>query len=237
MLIVVGGPIVYWIYSSTPPACPIGMMREEGDARGPCNLIDERTLHPVTTLWTRSFHVRGGLFNATTYVQNPNEHAGVGSVRYRFAIYDQRNILITEREGATYIMPGTVTPIFEGGIATGERVASHAYFEFIEPLAWELMNDTASVITVRERQLFDATVQPRLVATVENMAVTDRTSVEFTAVLFDPSGNAFAASQTTLPRMRGGEVATITFTWPEAFRTQVGRIEIIPGVPPTPVQM
>ena len=237
-VIVFGGPVAYW-YFSIPPTCFDGIQNQGEtavDQGGPCLALDPRTLQSYALLWTRSFKVRDGSYNAVAYVQNPNKEAGVESVSYKFSLYDAQNILIAERTGTTYLMPGSVTPIFEAGIDTGNRVVVHTYFEFTEPMQWIRAQEPATSITVGDQSLTDTNTAPRLSATVRNSAVADIVNPGFVAVVFDTSGNAFAASRTQLDALPGNGSAQIVFTWPDTFPSTPGRVDIIPMAPPAPAQ-
>jgi len=233
-LIVVGGPVFYaWL--KTPPTCSDGT-RNQGetavDRGGPCQLLDASALSPSAVLWTRSFYVRSGLYDSVAYIQNPNEKAGVRSVTYRFGLYDERNVLIAERTGTTFIMPGAVTPVFEGGIDTGNRVVAHTYFDFTEPLVWEQLTDTAGTVTISNTQLSDVTTLPRVTANVQNTSVAGAKDITFVVIISDPAGNAFAASQTALTAIEANETRQIIFTWPSPFHITVGRIQVVPLTAP-----
>lgn len=233
-VLVIGGPLAYW-YFSIPPTCSDGI-QNQGETRidrgGPCPLLDDNALAPTGLLWARSFKVREGAYSSVAYIQNPNPGAGVRAVRYRFGLYDERNILVTERRGVTYIMPGSVTAVYEGGIETGARVVAHTYFEFLEPPQWERLVDSSTVLEMRETALSDTDTMPRLTATVENTSVKALRDIEFVAIISDPAGNAFTASQTALTVLEPGETERITFTWPSPFNVTVGRVLVVPLSPP-----
>ncbi|MDO8514562.1 MAG: hypothetical protein Q7S50_03400 [bacterium] len=233
--IIIGFPLAYW-YFSIPATCGDGIQNQGEtaiDRGGSCPLLDERALQPHATLWTRSFRVRDGSYNAAAYIQNPNREAGVRAAYYRFGLYDTQNIIVAERYGSTFIMPGSITPIFEGDIDTGNRIVAHVYFEFTETLVWERMKNMALPVAVNNKELLNADTVPRLKATALNSAVSDVVSPSFVAVVFDPAGNAFAASATRLDRLPAGGSSPIVFTWPDPFPVQVGRIDILPLVSPT----
>ena len=237
--IVVGVPTMIWLYKS--PTCKDGKQNQEEtatDKGGPCLLLDVRTLSPHSTLWSRAFLVRGGLYGATAYIENPNRGAGVRSVDYRFGLYDERNVLVAERVGRTYIMPGGITPVFEGAINTGNRTVARTYFEFTSPLVWERMVNTAGSLVIGNKKVTNTNAIPRLTAEVENTSVAATPNPSFVAVVFDTAGNAFAASATTLPRLEEGEKGEIVFTWPDPYPRAVGRIDVLPLLPPllSPVQ-
>ena len=234
-LITVGGPIAYHVLS-VPPSCADGIQNQGEtavDEGGPCRLLDVHSLQSEILLWTRSFHVRDGSYNSIAFVQNPNTNAGVRAVRYHFGLYDERNILVAERSGTTVVMPGQVTPIFEGAIDTGNRIVAHTYFDFIEPLKWERLYDTSGAISINNVQIADSAAQPRVTANVTNTSVSHLTNLTFLVAVYDPAGNAFAASQTAIESISAGETRQIIFAWPDPFNISVGRIQIIPLTVPS----
>ena len=237
-LIVLGGPLAWW-YLTIPATCTDGITNHGEtsiDKGGPCPILDERVLQPEAALWSRSFRVRDGTFTAIAYVQNPNDGAGVSTAHYRFGLYDDRNILVAEREGDTYIMPGAVTPVLESRIDTGNRIVARTYFEFTDPLIWRRFSNTAASIQINSKELSDTKSAPRLSATAQNTSVAEIFDIRFIASIFDPAGNAFAVSGTALPKLAPGETAQIIFTWPDAFSVQTGRVDIVPLASPTAVR-
>ncbi len=236
--IVIGIPAALWLYE--PPACFDGTQNQgetATDKGGPCNILDERSLIPHSTLWSRALLVRGGNYNAIAYIENPNKEAGVRRIGYHFGLYDQRNVVVAERVGVTFIMPGGITPVFEGSINTGNRPVVRTYFEFTETPVWERMTNAAAALLISNKKLSSVDSVPRLSAIVENTSVASVTNPSFAGVVFDPAGNAFASSATTLDRLDPGEKHEIVFTWPDPFSSPVGRVDILPFIPPTPAPL
>ena len=243
-LVVIGGPIAYHILT-IPPTCTDGKQNggETGiDIGGPCPVLDPSALQQQAILWARAFKVRDGTYSAAAYVQNSNRDAGVMRARYRFGLYDANNILVAERGGVMFIMPGAITPVLEDRIDTGNRVVAHTNFCFADgygncdasgaSLTWERMKNTALVIDINNKQLTNTDTMPRLSASAENTSVADVVGPSFVAVIFDPAGNAFAASATTLDRIRAGASSPIVFTWPDLFNIIAGRTDVTPMLPP-----
>lgn len=227
-------PLAIWFYEA--PSCTDGKQNQDEtaiDKGGSCPLLDERTLGPSAVLWSRAFPVRGGLYSAAAYVENPNQGAGVREVKYRFGLYDERNVLVAERKGTTYIMPGAITPVFEGAISTGNRAVARTYFEFTSRLVWERMENAARVLVVSNKTITTPESKPRLSVRVKNTSVEPMLNPAFVAVVFDPAANAFVASATTLARLAPGEEKDLVFTWPDPFTSIVGRIDVLALLPPT----
>lgn len=196
-------------------------------------MLDEQALQSHATLWARSFRVRDGSYNAVAYIQNPNRDAGVRQARYHFGLYDAQNVLVAEREGTMYIMPGAITPVLEGRIDAGNRIVAHTYFEFTGPFTWERMKNNALTISVNNKEISGISESPRLSAQVQNNSVIAQANISFVAVVFDPAGNAFAASATSLQRLDAGATSQIIFTWPDPFAIQPGRLDVIPLIAPS----
>ncbi|PIR82734.1 hypothetical protein COU20_00970 [Candidatus Kaiserbacteria bacterium CG10_big_fil_rev_8_21_14_0_10_59_10] len=242
LFLIAGIPLLVWLYK--PPTCFDGRQNQGEtavDKGGPCAVLDERTLIPHSVQWSRAFPVRSGSIsagahNAVAYIENPNGEAAVMYAPYAFRLYDPNNVLVAEREGIAFIMPGSITPIFEAGIPTGGRSLTRTFFEFTAPLVWERATDMAREIAILGKQARDPSTAPRVTAIAENTSVADARNVQFVAVVFNPAGNAFAASETVLPLLAAGERRELVFTWPEAFREMVGRIDIFPVRPPQPAR-
>ncbi|MDP3965428.1 MAG: hypothetical protein Q8Q13_01385 [bacterium] len=235
LIVVIGIPVVRYAYR--PATCVDGIQNQgetASDKGGPCPVLDERALSPASILWSRSFTVRDGLYSSVAYVVNENAGAGVKSVRYRFGLYDAQNVLIAERTGTMFIMPASITPVYEMNINTGNRAVARTYFEFSEALIWERLKNESAAILVSDREVTGVETSPRLTAIAENGSVSAILGLSFVTVIFDPSGNARAASMTSLPRLNAGEKQQIVFTWPVRFVWPVGRIDIFPLVSPAP---
>lgn len=232
--ITVGGPIVYKL-TTVPPTCTDGIQNQgevSPDRGGPCPLLDVNYLQPSATLWTRTFPVRDGSYNATAYIENPNDGAGVKSVGYEFKIYDTDNVLVAEKTGTTFIMPGRITPVFVSGFDTGHREASRAFFAFTDTPQWEQMRDAAKPLIVSEVASDAVGTSPRVSATVHNTSVGVLFDIDVVATVFDTAGNAYASSATHIARLSPDESQHVVFTWPDPFPSAVGRIDVIPRVAP-----
>ena len=116
LVVIIGGPLLYWFVSSIPPSCLVGAMRPAGHTNGPCSELDPRYLQAPSVMWARSFKVHSDSYTSVAYIQNSNPNAAVQKTHYKMGLYDSDNILIAEREGDVFIMSGTITPILETNI-------------------------------------------------------------------------------------------------------------------------
>src|SRR3989344_810264 len=172
LVLLAGIPLLKFSYHA--PTCTDGVQNQgetAPDKGGPCPILDARALSPASILWSRSFTVRDGLYSSVAYVQNDNAQAGVRLVSYRFGLYDGKNVLIAERAGQMFIMPASVTPVYEFNINTGNRAVAHTYFEFSGPLVWERLKNEAAAVSVINREVSGVDSSPRITAIAENRSV------------------------------------------------------------------
>ena len=218
----------------TEPTCFDGRQNQDErgvDCGGVCELICPFDVSPLSLLWSRSFIVANGVYNAVAFIENPNFDVAVLEIPYSFQLYDSENLLIVERRGTTFISTNGITPIFEPRIQTGVRVPVRTFFEFTGPIRWHRINDPKEIVIV-EQELQNADTEPRIEALVENKSLNEAKDVEVVAVVFDTAGNAMAVSQTLVQQLRGQTKVPIFFTWPLSFNNQAGRLDVIPRVPP-----
>lgn len=232
--VTVGGPIAYKL-ATVPPTCSDGLQNQgevSPDRGGPCPLLDAAYLQPSAVLWTRTFPVRDGSYNAAAYIENPNDGAGVREVPYRFKIYDAENVLVAEKTGSTFVMPGRITPVFVSGLDTGNRKATRAFFSLEGEPVWEQLRDAAQVLDISQITSSSIATSPRVSAVVHNVSVGVVFSIDVVATVFDTAGNAYASSATHIARLSPDESQQVVFTWPDPFPSAVGRIDVIPRVAP-----
>ncbi|HEY4520122.1 MAG TPA: hypothetical protein VJH33_03770 [Candidatus Paceibacterota bacterium] len=231
--IFIGIPTALFLYE--PPTCFDGKQNQEEvapDVGGPCPLLDTQAVTAPLIMWSRAFIVRDGIYNAVAYIENPNEDAGVLRAPYHFKLYDEAGILVAERTNVASIAPASITPIFEGNIETGFRPAAHAFFEFTGPLTWERLRNVAKDIDIKNTAVTSLDGSPRVSASVINTSVAPVRELIIMAVVFDPAGNAFAASHTAVARLEGGTQEDVVLSWPKPFHAQVGRVDVLPLLEP-----
>ena len=214
-LIILG---VFW-YAYPAPTCSDGKrnQNEQGvDCGGSCSKVCSASTEPLRVLWTRPFSVAPGVANAAAFVLNPNSTLGATKVNYRLRLYDDQNILIAERRGSTRVPVNEEFPIFEGGIAVGNRLPTRAFLEFLSEPDWVAYKGV-NTLSIRNQHFDENNLS--LEADVFNPEVDTVRSVEAYGIIFGEDGNAIGASKTVIDRIPGGGSTHIVFTWPSAFST------------------
>ncbi|MEI7709460.1 MAG: hypothetical protein WCI76_01985 [bacterium] len=182
-------------------------------------------------LWSRSFRVVEGRYNALAYLENRNKNTVVKKIHYRFRFADANNIYIGKREGSTYIPASGKFAVFEPAIDVGHSMPVYTTFEFTEVPAWV----TVSEDKVRQLQVLVSNINltgedtaPALSATIKNNSFFNIKEMNVVAILYDASHNAISASKTFLDALAPAESKDVSFTWPEVFTAKVATKEILP---------
>jgi hypothetical protein len=152
-------------------------------------------------------------------------------MNYLFKLYDEKNSLITERAGTTYLGPMGRTAIVEPLIPTGNSTVATTRFFFLPPIPWERSAPEFSQIVIKtDRTILENYAGgTRLTATLENQSRYEFNNIDVAAILYDDSDNAITASKTLLPHLDALGSQTVYFTWPAVIDTKsVRSIEVIP---------
>jgi hypothetical protein len=205
----------YKIFFTHTPTCSDGIQNgtELGvDCGGSCSLVCKNTARAPGIRWARSFPTDIGIYTAAAYVENPNSGAGARAVRYSFQLFDDKNILVAERDGVTDIPPISTIPIVEPNISVGNRTVARTLFSFADAPKWNIVSAKTPDLRIGNQQL--EADGSRLSATLTNNSLEDMGSVTVAAVLFDADGIARGASKTTLKGVMRKSSQPVVFTWP-----------------------
>jgi hypothetical protein len=222
-------------YFSVEPTC---FDREQNgdelgvDCGGSCALRCSFETRDLVTEWQRVTRVADGVYSAVAYVENQNTGSGALDVPYRFRLYDDQNLIVSERKGTTFIGSNDRFAIVEPNFATQNRVPVRAFFEFLEEPVWQQISDIYNqrLITVRSQKLENEDTRPRITAILENTTLDFIYDIQVSVLVYDLEGNVVQTGLTIVPQIDAASDREIFFTWPEPFNQDVGRIEIIPRI-------
>jgi hypothetical protein len=244
LLLVVGGVSFLAIRNalSTPPTCFDGKRNggESGvDCGGSCTFYCRNELSEPRVRWVRTFPVTQGVVHAVAYIEHSYPTAAARKVNYIFKLYDQKNTLITERTGSTFLGPMGTSAIVETIIPVGNEVPATARFSFTTPTPWEKIPSVFSQVVIKtDRTLLEQYAGgTRLSVTLENTSEYSYTDIDLVAILYDKNGNAITASKILVPSLDAKSNKVVYFTWPIGVpRDLVQRIEVIPRFNPFTAQ-
>ena len=206
----------YVEFFTATPTCFDGKWNgdEKGiDCGGSCALFCAADTRAPVVLWARAFEVAPNTYTAAAYVQNPNPLAAARNVAYSFQLFDDKNLLVTERVGTINIPPLQTVPFIDPNINVGNRTVSKAIFSFSANPVWTKIGTL-----------------PALRATIVNDSIEDAVKVTIAAVLFDTSGTARAASRSLLATVPRKGSVPVVFTWSGGVQNIVrAEITILPS--------
>jgi hypothetical protein len=228
------GFLIYNSLSEEEPTCTDGLKNgiETGvDCGGTCAIACTATADNIAVLWSRSFKVVPGRYNAVAYLENHNKNLAIKKIKYSFRFADQNNIYLGRREGVAYIPPGRKFAIFERGIELNTSVPVYTTFSFTEAPIWVTVDEekiNQLQLLISEINLIDEDTTPHLSTTIKNNSLFSIPQINIVVVLFDDKHNAISASSTYIDELKGEETKVLDFTWPEPFSTKVVTKEILP---------
>jgi hypothetical protein len=219
--------VVWQTFFTNPATCSDGLRnsKETGvDCGGSCALVCQDEARAPTVLWARAFETGPTTYTAAAYVENQNRGAGAKRVAYTFQIFDDKNLLVVEREGVIDLPPIQTVPIVETNIDVGNRTVVRTLFAFATVPVWNKIPASAlPQLRLAEQNL--AADGTRLSAMGVNDSLQDAENLVIVAVVFDTNGVARAASKTIVNKVGRKSSAPIIFTWPTGFEG-VSRAEI-----------
>lgn len=237
-LVIIGiGFLIYLRYFNVPPTC--FDKRKNGDETGvdcggSCDMYCAYTQASPKILWSRTFPVSQTTAHAVAMVEHNNITAIASKIDYKFSFYNEKNELVGERSGSTFLGPLGKTAISETFISIEEVNIARTTFEIIEPISWYKISTefTKNIINTERHYLenfsYSNTGQThsRLSAIVKNDTDFTFNNLEAVAILYDNTGNAITTSKYNIPVLKSKDTQNIFFTWPYPYASPSVRSEI-----------
>lgn len=238
-LVVIAGILGVVVHQATnvAPSC-YDHKQNEGetgiDCGGPCTFYCANELSDPTVEWVRTFQIRPGVVDAVAYIEHTYPTAAARTLRYEFKLYDDKDTLIADRTGATFLGPMGTTAIVETLIQTGSAMPARTTFTIVPPIPWEKIPASYSQVVIKtDRKSLESYADgTRLTATLDNTSRVSFKDLDVVAILYDKDGNAVTASKAYLPSLAALATQTVVFTWPFQMPTPITQIEVIPRFNP-----
>jgi hypothetical protein len=229
--------VYYFLNIRIPVSCTDGKQNQGElgvDCGGPCKEVCESEILPLVVEWTRPFKLLNGKYDVASLVVNRNNFLGIPNFKYKFSLFDDRNIYISEKEGSVFINPSEKVLVFVSGIDSGKRTVARAFLEYSEKKreqGWQRVADTSGrpKLSVENENLIEGDI-PRLYADIVNSSPYDIKNIDIAAVVYDAEDNAIAASKTVISNLRKDTREQVVFTWPEPFPSSGKRVDILPRI-------
>lgn len=224
------------------PTCFDGKMNgnETGyDCGGSCARLCQDSFKPAYSKWggAKFEKLASGLYNVAAYIVNPNIEGAAIGVPYKISLYDDRGILITEREGRVTLYPHRDSLVFQTAVDVDKRIPAKATFEFTSAPNWFKSLDYLGGLAVVDKKYQEDDMSSSLEVTIENRSLLQYEDVQVSVVLYDIDGNAIGFSQTLIDSIapkNGREIAP--YTWPTSRNGRVTSQDVIMSIVPNPVR-
>ena len=236
LFVVFGTPTSFYVYKKMqrPPSCSDGIQNqnERGvDCGGICRIACFANVKQDPDIqWSRGYYVAPGVYNLVAYIQNPNIDYISQPAKYIFRVYDEKNVLITTREGVVGIPTSKIFPIFESTVNTGNIIPKIVTFEFIEPVTWIEYFGNKPEIEVIEQKISRLDTSPKLDVKIINRTINTYKNVEVIAIIYNEEGNSVLSSRTFIDKIDDKSESSVVFTWPEPITFKPSKIEVIPNL-------
>lgn len=231
LTVVVGLPAYFFFYQA--PTCFDGKQNgdEAGvDCGGSCRLLCSAEALPLSSKSDpRVLTIAPGVYEVVSLVENLNPLAEIYRARYIVKVFGQGNpVPLRTFEGEAHIPRGGRVAVFEGPftIESG-AVPTRATLEWGSPLVWQRSEGVLPDVRVVSTAVSREELAPRLDIVLENFSLETATNIDLTALLYDESGNIFAASKTFVDSISPGGKVPAVFVWPRPFGRNVLNTEVI----------
>ena len=204
------------------------------DCGGSCRKLCQSAFLPPRIEWggAKFEKLANGLYNASSYIVNPNINGGAINVPYKISLYDAEGVLITERIGTVNLYPHRNSLAFQTAINVNKSIPVKATFEFTNAPQWFRAEDKLTGVSVIDKKYEENENSSSLQVTIENNTLYSFDNIQVSAVLYDSSGNVIGFSQTKLDSIPKGGREIAPFTWSDSRSNRVVTQEILLNIIP-----
>jgi hypothetical protein len=240
LIIIVGSAVVlaalavlsFGIFYDTPTCTDRKQNQDEAgvDCGGSCSrLCSSQVKSAPVVLWVQVVEPEEGRADVIAYVENRNVDASSRKAPFRLEVFDASGGQVAEKSITVDLPPRTTVPVYIPNAAPQGSGATRAFLTYDAAKAvWmKATDDERTEPTVEDVVILEG-AEPRITAKLVNPLASPMRSITLIATIFDPSGNAMAASQTIVPVLPAQGSSPVIFTWPAAFSAPAARVEIRP---------
>jgi hypothetical protein len=237
--VLLGVPI-FFFFNRTPTCTDNKLNGDETgiDCGGSCQKLCAPESFPLIIEGDpRVLTIATSTYEVVALLENPNQNAEISRARYIVRLYNSSSLVpLKSIEGEAYIPPGARLALFEGPFLLEEElVPTRAILEWDEAtLVWEKTARVTPELTVKTTNISRLNSAPRLEAVIGNPDLGRVYNVDLTAILYDESGNIFAAAKTFISEIPSVGESPAVFTWPTPLVGQPVEVEVLTRVYPDP---
>lgn len=189
------------------------------DCGGTCALYCASEMKPLRIVWVKPFLFTPGHYDIGAYIENPNQKAGIVSLRYTVRAFSEDKQKIAERTGVMEITPGSSSLLFEGNFSSATLpVRTEVEFDSNYQMTWRKAERAEVKLVTKNYMIRYLEAGARFDAVVVNTdPIIDAGRAVIGAIISDGGRNPIAISRTVIDGVAKGSEQPIFFTWPEKF--------------------
>jgi len=221
------GTAFYFLFLRTEPTCTDGKLNqgeEKVDCGGPCPKCEEIPKIENAQILEKSIIPSGmNKYDALVKIKNPNSLFGIDRLEYSFNFLDEDGKIISQKEGASFLLPAETKYIFAFNINLDKRPASVDFR--VKSYKWQKFSGYEEPnIALYQKEFSFISGGPgfaELKLKIQNRSGYDFRKITTRAVLRDRQGNPLAINETNNNDVRINEEREVIFRWNEPFSQDI----------------
>jgi hypothetical protein len=196
-----------------------------GGVCAPCNKIEALPLEIK-----ESGIVVGGVtgeYDFYSVVNNPNNLFGSSKFHYKITLKDSSGLVLSQREGESYILPGEKKYIIETSFKSESVPASSEFL--ITSVEWsqfsEYKKPEIEIVNKNYSEISSGVGFAEAKGLLKNKSPYDFEFIKIGVILKDSGGNVVALNSTNMKTIKSGEERDFRVFWPARFSGNVQNME------------
>jgi hypothetical protein len=228
--------LVCWFFYSifrTKPTCVDGIKNqneEDVDCGGVCiNKCQKIKVQELTVGETGVVESSiAGEYDFYGIVANPNNVYGSKSFTYQIKFKDEEGMLLAEKQGTSFILPGDKKYIIENNIKLDRLPAGIDFF--LTNSDWVELDDLyekpdLKIVNKSYNEINSGIGFSEAKGLLQNRSPFDFAMIKIKVILFDASGKIVALNGTEMRTVKSGEDRDYRAFWPSRFPGEVANVE------------
>ena len=211
--------VIFLIYYEPKPTCRDGVQNQGElgiDCGGPCKICPpSKSIKPLEILWTEIIQSGFVSYDLVSRIKNSNSNFGIGSLNYKFVLYDKNGKILSEKNGLTYILPDCEKYIIESSIdsavAPEKAVLKFGHILWEEDQNFEKLN--FPIIDRKFETLNNGSVTGEISGIVTNDTFYDLGKININIVLFDADRRIVGVNISDMATMMAEEKRYFNARW------------------------
>ena len=183
-------------------------------------------LQPIQVLWADSVPSEKNFYDAVCKIKNPNQNYGAKNIYYTFLFYDNKNNLIKQRKGSTYIFPNRTKYIIEQRIDSSFEIARTVCK--IDKVNWEKPKNQIPLLYIRQKEYhyYNKNLSEAKGIVVNNSPY-GFDKIDVNVILFDFRGNLLGARKHEIRTLLSKGERHFVVSWNYPLKSKVTNVEMI----------